>query len=93
MRLDLLLCRLRFVKTRSRARAMIEEGLIRIDGQRCDKPDASIEPGQILTLPLPSGVRVIQIDALPGSRHSARIWHSMGRPSPDLVEDLFPGVP
>ena len=63
--------RLRFVKTRGRAQRLIAEGLIRVDGKRCTKPDARIDVGQTLTLPLPAGVTVVRILTLPERRGPA----------------------
>ena len=40
----------------SQLRNLDAEGLIRVDGLRCTKPDARIEEGQVLTLPLPAGI-------------------------------------
>lgn len=71
MRLDLLLHRLRFAKHRSLARALVEGGLVRIDGRRVDKPGAAVGEGQVLTIPTPAGVRVIRILTLPSRRGPA----------------------
>lgn len=59
------------MKTRGRAQRLIANGLIRVDGQRCTKPHAKIEPGQALTLPLPTGTRVVRILAIPERRGPA----------------------
>lgn len=68
MRLDLALVRLRFVKTRSLARAVVEHGHIRINGQRTDQPSHAVREGDVLTLPRGSGVLVAEILALPERR-------------------------
>ena len=68
MRLDLLLVRLRFVKSRSIAQRWIGEGHMRLNGMRITRADAGIAVGAVLTLPLANGVRVILIDSLPQRR-------------------------
>lgn len=71
MRLDLLLHRLRFAKHRSIARALVEGGLVRIDGRRVEKPGAAVGEEQVLTIPTPAGVRIIRILTLPPHRGPA----------------------
>ena len=66
-----MLARLRFVKSRGRAQKLIEQGLIRVDGERCTRPDARIDVGQVLTLPLPAGIRVVRLITLPVRRGPA----------------------
>lgn len=68
MRLDLALVRLRFARTRSLARALVEQGHIRINGQRTDQPSHALKAGDILTLPRGSAVMVVEILALPERR-------------------------
>ena len=68
MRLDLLLCRLRFVKSRSQAQRWIAEGHMRLNGQRAARPDCAIKAGDVLTLPVGRAVRVVAVDALPARR-------------------------
>lgn len=71
MRLDKLLWYLRFAKTRPIAQAMAEEGHIRLNGRRVDRSAQRIGVGDVLTLPLPLGVRVIEVLALPERRGPA----------------------
>lgn len=68
MRLDLVLVRLRFAKTRSLARALVQQGHVRINGQRTDHPSHPVKAGDVLTLPRGSGVLVAEILELPGRR-------------------------
>jgi ribosome-associated heat shock protein Hsp15 len=68
MRLDLALCRLRFVRTRSAARRLIEAGHLRINGIRVERISRDIAVGDVLTIPHKSGVVVIRIEALPERR-------------------------
>ncbi len=68
LRLDRALVYLRFVRTRSRAAALIEEGHLRINGQRAVRSSESVHIGDVLTIPLGKTVRLIEILALPQHR-------------------------
>ena len=68
VRIDRLLWFLRFAKTRSRAQAIAETGHVRINGRRVDKVHQKVLPGDILTLPLPGGVRIIELIEMPHRR-------------------------
>ena len=71
MRLDKLLWFLRFAKTRPLAQALAETGHIRLSGRRIDRSAQRIGIGDVLVLPLPGGVTVIEIAALPERRGPA----------------------
>ncbi len=71
MRLDLLLCRLRFSKSRSVAQRWIEEGHIRCNGARVLHSNHHVAAGDILTLPIGRIVKIIAIEALPERRGPA----------------------
>jgi len=71
MRIDKLLWFLRLAKTRSMAQAMAEEGHIRLNSRRVDRAHQKVAAGDILTLPLGAGVRVIELIALPHRRGPA----------------------
>lgn len=71
MRVDKLLWFLRFVKTRPLAQTMAEQGHIRANGRRVERAAHKICVGDIMVLPLPSGVRCIEILALPNRRGPA----------------------
>ena len=71
MRLDKFLFFVRLTKTRSLAQKIVAQGHIRIDGQAIRSAHATIRPGSIITLPLQSGVHVIQVAALPVRRGPA----------------------
>ncbi|MBA3054948.1 MAG: RNA-binding S4 domain-containing protein [Sphingomonadales bacterium] len=71
MRLDKLLWYLRFAKTRSLAQTAIVSGHIRLNRRRVDRPAQRIAVGDILVLPVPQGIHVIEITALPGRRGPA----------------------
>jgi len=71
MRIDRLLCHLRFTKTRARAQALVEAGHIRRNGQRVTRASQPVEAGDVLTVPLGRAVRVIELLALPERRGPA----------------------
>lgn len=68
MRIDLALCRLRFVKTRSRAQDMAESGMVRCNGSRVTRASHAVATGDVLTIPGPRQVQVIELIALPERR-------------------------
>lgn len=68
MRLDLLLTRLRFSKSRSVAQARIAEAHMRLNGQRVTRQDQRVGVGDVLTFSMGQQVRVIEILALPERR-------------------------
>lgn len=71
LRLDKWLWMARFCKTRSLAQGFAEKGRIRVNGRVVEKPHALVRPGDVLTLPLPKGVCVVRILALPQRRGPA----------------------
>jgi len=71
MRIDKLLWFLRFTRSRPLAQAMAEAGHIRVNGRRIDRAHQKIAAGDVLTLPLPSGIRVIEVLSLPVRRGPA----------------------
>lgn len=70
MRLDRLLVFLRFARTRSIARSMIEKGRMRVNSQRVTKISREVGVGDVLTIALRSEVRVARIEHLPERRLS-----------------------
>lgn len=71
MRLDLLLCRLRFARSRTVAQRWIAEGHIRCNSARVVRIDHAIAEGDVLTLPIGRKVKVIVMDSLPQRRGPA----------------------
>lgn len=71
MRIDKLLWFLRFARTRGIAQAMVEDGHIRLNGRRIDRAHQKVGVGDVLVLPLPAGVRVIELLLLPARRGPA----------------------
>ena len=50
---------------------MAESGRIRINRQPTDKPHAKVRVGDVLTLPLHAGVRVVEVLGLSERRYGA----------------------
>jgi ribosome-associated heat shock protein Hsp15 len=71
MRIDLLLARLRFAKSRSIAQARIAQAYMRCNGTRVTRQDHDIAVGDVLTLPQGRSVLVVEILALPVRRGPA----------------------
>lgn len=63
-RLDRWLWFARIVKSRTMAAALIEDGRARVNRQKVLKPSQAVRPGDILTLAIGPGVRVLKIFAL-----------------------------
>jgi len=70
-RLDKFLFFARFCKTRAVASALIEQGAVRINRQPTEKPHAKLRLDDIITLPLPQGVKVVRVLALARRRGPA----------------------
>lgn len=71
LRLDKWLWMVRLCKSRALAQSLAGKGRIRINGRVVDKPHALVRPGDVLTLPLPGGVRVLRVLSLPERRGPA----------------------
>ncbi len=71
MRIDKALWFLRFAKTRGLAQAMVAEGHIRLNGRRVERSAQGVAPGDVLVLPLPRGVIIVELIALPVRRGPA----------------------
>jgi ribosome-associated heat shock protein Hsp15 len=71
VRLDRFLFFIRLVKSRTLAQALIEAGLIRVDGKRVGKSSEDVRIGSVIALPLRGQVRVLRVRALPSRRGPA----------------------
>ena len=71
MRIDKLLWYLRLAKTRTLAQVIAEEGHVRLNGRRVERAHQKVAAGDVRTLPLPGGVRVIELIVLPTRRGPA----------------------
>ena len=70
-RLDKFLWCARFAAQRTSCTALAAGGLVRINRQPTDKPHAKVRVGDVLTVPLGGGVRVIRVLALTDRRGPA----------------------
>ena len=66
MRIDKLLWFLRLTKSRRLAQGLVDQGHIRLNARRVERPAQSVNPGDTLVLPLAHGVIVIEVLTLPG---------------------------
>ena len=71
MRIDRFLFFIRLVKSRTFAQAVIEQGHVRIDGKRVEKPSDEVRAGSVIALPLGASVRVLRVVQLPSRRGPA----------------------
>ena len=71
MRIDKLLWHLRLTKTRGLAQALVATGHVRRNGDRVIRASQDVSAGDMLTVPLPGGVKVIEVVALPARRGPA----------------------
>lgn len=71
MRIDRFLVFIRLLKSRTLAQGIIEEGHVRIDGKRVEKPSDNVQAGSVIALPLHGKVRVVRVLALPRRRGPA----------------------
>jgi ribosome-associated heat shock protein Hsp15 len=80
VRIDLLLFRLRFARSREMAQRWIAEGHIRHNGERVTRQDKPVATGDVLTLPLANAALAIAITALPERRGPAAEAKACYRP-------------
>jgi len=71
IRIDQLLWRLRFVKTRGLAQKAIKSSHIRINGRRVLRASAAVRADDILTMPWSSSVIALRITQIPHRRGPA----------------------
>ena len=71
VRIDKLLWFLRLSPSRSLAQQWVLAGQIRLNGRRVVKPSAMVATGDILTLPMRTHVRVIELRIVPHRRGPA----------------------
>lgn len=68
MRIDKLLHALRLSKTRSAAQALAASGILRLNGERVLRAHRQVALGDVITLPAPKGVRIVEVTCLPKRR-------------------------
>ncbi len=76
LRLDRLLVYLRFARTRSIARAMIQAGSLRRNRIHVVRPSENVVIGDVLTLVVGNDVRVVEVLSLPERRASPALAKS-----------------
>ncbi|UAB78492.1 RNA-binding S4 domain-containing protein [Erythrobacter sp. SCSIO 43205] len=76
LRLDRLLVYLRFARTRSAARAMIEGRSLRRNRKHVSRASECVAVGDVLTLVVGGEVRIVEITTLPAKRLSATLAKS-----------------
>lgn len=70
IRIDRLLVYLRFARTRSAARAMIEGHALRLNRKRVLRISEPVSTGDVLTMMVGNEIRVIEVMSLPDRRTS-----------------------
>ncbi len=68
LRLDKFLWFARFVKTRSAAQGLAEEGRLRMNGRVVSQAHAPVRVGNVLSFALHGRVRVVAVEGLPSRR-------------------------
>ncbi|WP_133366337.1 RNA-binding S4 domain-containing protein [Qipengyuania sediminis] len=92
MRIDRLLCNLRFVRTRTLAARLASSGHLRRNGIRVLRASQDIAVGDVLTVPIGTGVRVIEVLALPERRGGAALAAACYRVlDPPMQSAIGPG--
>jgi len=70
----------------------VSQGRVRINRQPTDKPHARLRPGDVITLPLRGGVRVVRVLALPERRGRASdarlLYEEISEPPADSPNPL-----
>jgi ribosome-associated heat shock protein Hsp15 len=83
-RLDKWLVYARFAKTRSVATELIEAGRVRLNGARMTNPTRAVGGGDVLTLALPHGTRVVRVRGAAERRGSFAVAQMLYE---DLTQD------
>jgi ribosome-associated heat shock protein Hsp15 len=89
MRVDKLLWFLRLAASRSFAQEWVQAGHMRLNSRRIEKPSTTVSCGDILTLPMRTHVKVIELLALPTRRGPASEAQSCYRVLDDKGENLL----
>ena len=71
LRIDVLLCRLRFVKTRGLAQRLLASSHMRCNGTHVVRASHAVKAGDVLTFAWDEEVRIVEIVALPQRRGPA----------------------
>lgn len=71
-RIDKWLWHARILRTRSAAAALVAGGLVRVNGSRVVAPGHTVKSGDVLTIALDGGVRVLRVTGFLVRRGAAR---------------------
>ena len=71
-RIDRWLWHARLVRTRGAAAALAGSGYVRVNGTRIDTPGRMVRPGDVITVALDRGVRVLKVTGFAERRGPAR---------------------
>lgn len=72
MRIDRFLHCIRLVKSRTLAQKLIEEGYIRIDRRRVEKPSEEVTIGNVIAFPLRGEIRILKVLKIPEGRRPSQ---------------------
>lgn len=85
-RIDKWLWHARVVRTRSDAAALVAGGRVRVNGGRETSPGHAVKPGDVLTIALDGGVRILRVEGFAerrGDAAAARVLYTdLQRPPP-----------
>lgn len=97
-RLDKWLWHARVVRTRADAIRLVRSGIVRINGQRVDHPAKTLKLGDVITVALGQGMRLLRVRAFAPKRGSATdaavLFERLapdGTPLPPKSPDEVPG--
>jgi ribosome-associated heat shock protein Hsp15 len=85
-RVDKWLWHARVVRTRSAAAALADGGRVRINGARIDTSSRPVRPGDVITVALDHGVRILKVSGYAerrGSTDAARVLYEDLSPRPE----------
>ena len=82
-RIDKWMWHARVVRTRSAAASLVDAGLVRINGVRCDASSRPVRPDDVITIALDSHVRILKVTGYAERRGSSEIARG-------LFEELTP---
>jgi len=92
-RVDRFLWHARLIRTRSLAAKLAASGHVRVNGQRIDAPGRALRIGDVLTVTMPGGVRVLKVLAFAprrgGSADARRLYDDLS-PTPAPKTDVPP---
>jgi ribosome-associated heat shock protein Hsp15 len=71
MRIDKFLWFVRVAKSRALAQDMSEQGFIRLNGRRVDRAHTQVRVGDLITVPVGLGAKVLRIQQMPLRRGPA----------------------